>query len=177
VAKLRALKSITFAYDTREDRIVAAINPGRPEAWSCWLTRRLVLALLSRAAEFVAGTSALAQRTAPEHRTELAAFEREAAIVKTAQAMSRTPPEIVKSTAATAELAQRLTVAHQGEYFRVELRGGSDDGADGMMTRPEFQRILQMLQHEVAKAGWLAVPAAAPPPAATDAAAAKPSRH
>jgi histone H3/H4 len=174
VATLHILKSITFAYNTAEDRILAAINPGRPDAWSCWLTRRLVLALLSRSQEFVAKTSPLVQRASVAQRGELAAFEREAAIVTTAQAMSQTPPEVVQSAVPAAELAQRVTIAHQDNNLRVEIRGGIG-GADGTITRPEFQRILQMLQAEVGKAGWL-VPPVAPAPA-PDATTAKPSRH
>src|SRR5262249_34725761 len=74
-----ALKSITFAYRPREDRVLAAVNLGQAEPWSCWLTRRLSLAMLERAQKFLASTSPLAQRTTPDHRTELAAFERGAA--------------------------------------------------------------------------------------------------
>jgi hypothetical protein len=177
VATLRILKSITFAYNTAKDRILAAINPGRPEAWSCWLTRRLVLALLSRSQEFVASTSPLLQRASFEQRSELAAFEREAAIVKTAQAMSHTPSEVVQSALPTAELAQRVTIVNQGDNLRLEIHGGAGGGADGTVTRPEFQRILQMLQQEVAKAGWLVLPADRKPTTAPDTATAKPSRH
>ena len=177
MATLHILKSITFAYNTPEDRILAAINPGRPEAWSCWLTRRLVLALVSRSQEFVANTSPLVQRASVEQRGELVAFEREAAIVKTAQAMSHTPPEVVKSAVPTAELAQRVTIASQGDNLRLEIRGVAWGGADGTVTRPEFQRILQMLQQEVIKSGWLVPPADPGPAAAPDAATVKPSRH
>jgi len=46
---LRALKTITFLYVPQEDRIAGAINAGHPDAWSCWLTRRLALAVLERA--------------------------------------------------------------------------------------------------------------------------------
>ena len=48
---LRTLKTITFVYAPQEDRIAAAINAGGPDAWSCWLTRRLALAVLERATE------------------------------------------------------------------------------------------------------------------------------
>ena len=91
--------------------------------------------------------------------------------------MSHTPPEVVQSAVPAAELAQRVTIANQGENLRVEIRGGAGGGADGTITRPEFQRILQMLQAEVAKAGWLAPTAAIAPAPAPDAATAKPSRH
>ena len=50
---MHVLTSVTFVYAMQEDRILAAINPGHPEAWSCWLTRRLVLTLLERSVEFL----------------------------------------------------------------------------------------------------------------------------
>ena len=40
-SQMSALRSITFAYRAREDRVLAAVNLGQAEAWSCWLTRRL----------------------------------------------------------------------------------------------------------------------------------------
>ena len=61
---VRVLKSINFSCVAAEDRILAAINPGVPEAWSCWLTRRLVLALLDRTSEFLASTSPVVQQPA-----------------------------------------------------------------------------------------------------------------
>lgn len=155
---MTVLKSITFAYNPREDRILAAINPGRPEAWSCWLTRRLVLALIQRGSQFVASASPVVQRAAPEMRRQLAAFEHEAAIAKTVPSMTHTPNEVMKSVEPSAALAERVSVAHQGENLRIELRGAADGGggAEGVLTRAEFQRVLQMLQQEVIKSGWLA---------------------
>src|SRR5215472_10862544 len=104
---LRALKTITFLYVPQEDRIAGAINAGHPDAGSCWLTRRLALAVLERATDYIANTSNLAQRAPAELRGEAIAFERDAAIAKTAPAMSQTPPEILKSSTAAAELADR----------------------------------------------------------------------
>ena len=172
---LRALKTVTFLYVPQEDRIAAAINAGHPDAWSCWLTRRLALAVLERATDYVASTSDLAQRAPAELRREAIAFEREAAIVKTAPAMSQTAPEILQSSAAAAELAERLTIGREQDTFRLELRGQSGNGAAGMVKREELQRILQMLHAVVTQGGWLAaagavMPAAAPPDA-------KPARH
>ncbi len=177
-ARLLVLTTITFAYDAREDRILAAVNLGRPEVWSCWLTRRMVLALLERAAEFVASTSALVQRASADVRNDVvAAFEREAAIARTAPAMSRAAPEVLKTTAAATELMQRVNLTHQGERFRLEFRGNAGGGADAVVLQAELQRILQMLQGEVAKAGWAVAPA--PPPATPSAeqVAPKPVRH
>lgn len=152
---MRALKSVTFAYEKREDRILAVINAGRSDAWSCWLTRRLVRGLLERAEEFLASTSALARRAPADVRGDLVAFEREAAMAKTAKGMSRTPADVLKASGAAAALAERLTISSRGNSFRVELRGQDKSGAAGMLARAELQRILQMLQTEVAKADWL----------------------
>ena len=174
---LQTLKSITFAYDRREDRILAATNAGAPDAWSCWLTRRIVLLLLERASGFLANTSTLVRRGTADMRGELAAFEREAAMANTAKAMRRTPDDVLKSSGATAELVQRLTFSGQGAGFRFELRGERGGGADGTLTRAEFQRILQMLQAETSKAGWLMAkpPSEVAPPA--EQASPKPFRH
>src|SRR5947209_20036500 len=126
-----ALRSITFAYRPREDRVLAAVNLGQVEPWSCWITRRLALAVLERAVKFLATTSPLAQRTTPDHRAELAAFERDAALARTAGAMSAPPTDALASSAQTVELADRLTITQQGEAFRFDLigdRGGSASG-------------------------------------------------
>jgi hypothetical protein len=169
---LRRLINITFVYVPREDRIAAAINAGRPDAWSCWLTRRLALTVLERTADYLAGRSALAQRTPADFRGEAIAFERDAAIAKTQRAMSVTPPDILKSSMAATELAERLTISPQGKGFRLELRGPSEEGAAASVKPDELQRILQMLHVQVAKAGWLATPQK--PQAASAAAASDP---
>jgi hypothetical protein len=173
--ELQILRSITFVYNTAEDRILAAVNPGSAEAWSCWLTRRLSLALLENAGKFLASTSTLVQRAAPEARGEVVAFEREAAVAQTAPAMSLTPPQVLKTTVATAELVQRVTLTQQGERIRMEVRGVAGGGADAALARAELQRILQMLQAEVAKAAWLTA-SAAPAPAPLETMP-KPLRH
>lgn len=173
----RTVRNITFAYVPREDRILAAVNAGFRDAWSCWLTRRLTLAVIERTTQYIAGSSDLAQRAPSEFRSEAVAFERDAAIAETARAMSTTPADVVQATASWAELAERLTIAQQADGYRLELHGQSGDMATGLLKRPELQRLLQMLQIEVAKAGWLAAaakPQPAPAPAAPDA---KPARH
>jgi hypothetical protein len=176
-AMLRALRSVTFVYVPREDRILTAINAGHRDTWSCWLTRRLALAVLERTTQYITGSSGLAQRAPADLRGEMVAFERDAAIAKTAPAMSVTSGGVLNSTAETAELAERLTISQQADGFRFELRGMRDDGAAGLVARAELQRMLQMLQAEIGKAGWVAAPVkpqSTPTPAATDT---KPARH
>ena len=90
--------------------------------------------------------------------------------------MSNTPPNILKDSAANAELMQQVSFTQRGARFQVELRGERGGGADGLLTRDEFQRVLQMLQTEVAKAGWTGTPTT-PVTAPTPDTAPKPLRH
>jgi hypothetical protein len=174
---VRALRNITFVYVPREDRILAAINAGHREAWSCWLTRRLTLAVLDKTADYLASSSNLAQRAPADFRGEAIAFERDAAIARTQSAMSVTPADVLESTASWAELAERLTIAQHAEGYQLELHGLSGDSAAGLVKRPELQRVLQMLQVEAAKAGWLPVASAKPQAGSTPAAGDKPLRN
>jgi hypothetical protein len=173
----RVLKSINFSYVAAEDRILAAINPGGPEAWSCWLTRRLVLALLDRTSEFLVSTSPLVQQVPAEVRGELATFEREAAMASTARSMSTTPPDVLKTSESVAELAGGLKISSQPNGFRVELQGEQGGGAAGFLSRAELQRFLQMLQAEVARASWFATPDKSSAGTTDQAAGPKPVRH
>ena len=170
------LKTVTFLYRKREDRILAALNAGQPEAWSCWLTRRLALAMLERAAELLARTSALAQVAPADVRSELVAFERDAAMVNTAKGLSPTPGDVLKSSWTAAELLERITISSRRGNFRVELQGESGGGMASGIARDDLQRILQMLQTEVAKADWLSPSATSATPASKETWP-KPARH
>jgi len=150
------LTSVTFVYGMQEDRILAAINPGGPDAWSCWLTRRVTLLLLDRITELLANTSSLSQRTPALLRDEVMAFEHAAAMAKTAERMRHTPADVLNASAATAELVKSMTLTKQGELFQVELTGFNGGGAKGVLARVGLQRVLQMLQDEMTKARWLA---------------------
>jgi hypothetical protein len=174
---VQALTTVTFVYVMREDRVLAAINAGRPDAWSCWLTRRIVLALLERLAELFAKTSALAQRVPAETRREVVAFEHDAAMTKTAQRMVSTPAEALNASATAAELVDQVSIGNQGDNFRLEFRGARGGGAAGVLARAGLQRVLQMLQDEVAKAGWLGASARPQPAPAAEEPGSKPIRH
>jgi hypothetical protein len=171
------LKSITFVYGSKEDRILAAINAEKPDAWSCWLTRRLVLVLLERATALLASTSTLAQQAPAEIRGALVEFERDVAIVDTAKGMSRTSPDILKARRAVAEFVERLTISSRGDKFRMEFRGENGGSAAGVITRAELQRILQMLQTEVAKANWLGISRNSTASLPSNETGPKPARH
>jgi hypothetical protein len=110
-----------------EDRILAIVNPGDPEAWSCWLTRRLVLALFEHTEKFLASTSSLMKQAPAGARCELLAFEREAAMAITAKAMSKTPADVINTSATLAELVDRLTISSQAK--KSESSCGENEGA------------------------------------------------
>jgi hypothetical protein len=169
---LAVLQTLTLNYDAQQDRILVVSNVGKPDAWSCWLTRRLAIAILQRAANFVVETSPVAKSAPAEFRGDVASFEREAALAQTAGAMSRTDDTVVKQAAPAAELIDRFTVNSHGEAIRLELHGDRGGQVIGDMARPQFQRVLQMVADEAAKAEWLAVvapraegPAGEPAPA------------
>jgi hypothetical protein len=174
---VRVLKSINFSYVAGEDRILAAINPGDPEAWSCWLTRRLVSALLQRAAEFLADTSSLMEQAPADVRGEILTFEREAAMATTVKAMSKTPADVLKASATAAKLVERLTISSRTDGFRLELRGEKESGVTGWLTRAELQRVLLMLQVEVTKGGWFGTPAKPSTFTVTEETGSQPIRH
>lgn len=152
---MRSIKTITFVYEPREDRILAAINAGRPDAWACWLTRRMVLPLLERGSSFVAGASQLVKRTPNNIRGEMISFERDAAIATTEKAMSPTPPTVVKDNRGGAVLLQCITIKQQGEKFLLQLCQEIDVDAEATLTSSELQRILLMLEMEAGKANWM----------------------
>jgi hypothetical protein len=151
---MHALKTLAFAYDSLEDRILSIVNLEHPQPWTCWLTRRLTLATLHETAKFMERTSALVQRAAAEFRAEITAFERDAAMSSTAHAVKILPRSGVKAAATTAR-ADRLTIACQADKFRFELQDNNGEGVAGLMERAELQRILRMLEDETHKAGWI----------------------
>lgn len=164
---MRTINAIALAYDAAQDRVLAVVNPGGLNSWSYWLTRRLILQLLGRLPAAVAATSKVAQQAPVEYRGELATFEREAAIAKTAAAMSKTDNGVLRMNATAAELAVTVSLEDKGDMLRLILVGERGGQAAGQMSRPDLQRIFHMLEQEVAKAEWV-VPAP-PPEAAADA--------
>jgi hypothetical protein len=170
------LKALALAYDGIQDRILAVVNPGALDSWSFWLTRHLVLKVLGGLPPALEATSPVAKQAPAEYRSDLVAFEREAALATTEGALTRTDPSILRSNAMTAELALSFSVSDQGDGLRLELRGERGGLAVGMLGRPELQRVFQMLHDEARKAAWLGplIPAGS---LEGTLAAAKPVRH
>jgi hypothetical protein len=151
---LLALKTITFIYDNREDRILAAVNAGIADSWSCWLTRRMALGVLAKADEFVSQTSKLLQNATAETRDQLMTFEREAALAQTALSLTCTPKDVIANTSRATELLRAVTLNKRGERYEIDLRGAAGGGAIATLNRAEVQRVMQMLQDVVVTAAW-----------------------
>jgi hypothetical protein len=174
---MRVLKSLALTYDANQDRILTVVNPGQLDSRSFWLTRRLALGLLARLPASLEGTSALVKQVPAAYRSDLAAFEREAALATTASAITRTDHSVMKSNANVAELAIALTISGLGDSFRLELRGEGGGQVVGVLGRAELQRVLQMVYAEATKAYWLGVPIKPPKSTGAEAGALKPIRH
>lgn len=174
---MHVLKSLSLTYDATQDRILAVVNPGQLDSWSFWLTRRLTLGLLARLPATLADTSAAVKQAPAEYRSDLAAFEREAALASTAGAMVRTDDSVLKNNAIVAELAVAVRVTDLGDGFGLELHGERGGQAAGVLGRAMLQRVLQMVYGEAAKAYWLGVPVKPPESTGAEAEVPKPIRH
>jgi hypothetical protein len=157
---VRTINSIALAYDTVQDRVLAVVNPGALASWSFWLTRRLVLEMLGRLPEALRQSSPVTEQSPAEYRDELAAFEREVALAKTQSAMSHTAGTVLQLNAGAAELATTLSLTNQRDWVRLDLKGERGGQVAGAFTRADLQRVLDMLEHEVVKAGWRVAPTA-----------------
>ena len=122
-------------------------------------------------------TSPLAKQAPSAIRSDLVAFEKEAAIASTASFMTQTPPDIMRVNAEAAELAVKVTLTGQGDVYRLELQGERGGGAGGNLQRMELQRILQMVEEEAGKGQWLNGVVAASATVDAPAPAQKPVRH
>ena len=149
------LRSITFHYESQQDRILAAINVEEGNRWSCWLTRRMTLAALDQIRKLVERTSELGKKADTASRPDVFAFEREAALVNSSSAVRSTPRGALKISSTTTECANRITVAYVRQKFRLEIEGSSSELARALIDRPLFQRIICALEDEVVKADWV----------------------
>jgi hypothetical protein len=174
---VHVLRTVTFAYDVAEDRIAAVLNVGTADVWACWLTRRITLPILRQVQGLLDRTSALAQQAGTEFRTEIAAFERDAAAATLSDVLRPTPAESLKTSAAQAKCLDRLTVTPRGGTFQVTLHTSANDGASGLIERTDLHRILQMLRGEVHKASWIDATAPATETSTTPKPASPPVRH
>ncbi len=156
--------SITLHYDANEDRILVAINAGSADTNGYWLTRRLALSFIEAANPYLDRMSPAVSKTPTALRGELATMERQVALARTQQSVSQTPAAALERASVAAELVVALDVTQEGQGFRLKFRGGKGRETAVGCLRAELQRIIHMLEQEVAKAGWHERPSAPEPP-------------
>ena len=161
---MQRLNSITLHYDANEDRILVAINAGPADANGYWLTRRLALNFIETANPYLARMSPAVSKTPTALRGELATMERQVALARTQQSVSQTPTAALGRASVAAELVVALNVTQEGQGFRLKFRGGKGRETAVGCSKAELQRIIHMLEQEVAKAGWRDRPAPSEPP-------------
>jgi hypothetical protein len=165
---MQPLNSITLHYDVNEDRLLVALNAGSPDACGYWLTRRLTLNFIEAGNPFLDRMSPVVSKTPTALRGELATMEREVALASTQGSVSQMPTAAVESVSIAADLAVELNIAQEGQGFRLRFRGRKGSEAAVGCLRAELQRVIHMLEQEVAKAGWREGRASVVPPPQAD---------
>jgi len=156
--------SITQRYDVNEDRILVAINAGSTDTNGYWLTRRLALSFIEAANPYLDRMSPAMSKTPTALRGELATMERQVALGRTQQSVTQTPTAVLERASVAAELVVALNVTRQQQGFRLKFRGGKGRETALGCSQAELQRIIYMLEQEVAKAGWRERPSPPEPP-------------
>ena len=152
---IHTLKSVAPRYEQLEDRILLAINLGKDDEWSCWLTRRMTLGVLQRFNVFLDRTSAVTRRTSLEHRAEVAAMERDAAIESTRKAVKPIAKETIDGVASSGELAMELRLTPERKGLALEITGRAGNQARALLNRAQLRTILFLIQKEATKANWV----------------------
>jgi len=156
--------SITQRYDVNEDRILVAINAGSTDANGYWLTRRLALSFIEASSAYLDRMSPVVSKTPTALRGELATMERQVALARTRRSVSQMPPAALARATVAAELVVALNVTRVAQGFRLKFRGGKGRETAVGCSQVELQRIIHMLEQEVAKAGWRERPSPPEPP-------------
>lgn len=162
--EMRSPSSITLHYDASEDRILVAIDAGAPEVAAYWLTRRLALNLVQAANPYLDRMSPVLSKAPTAVRRELATMEREVALATTYKNLRRTPDAVLKSASKLAELARELVITQSKQGFGLKFGGCKGRETIVGCSRSDLQRIIHMVEQEMAKANWHDLrPADAPP--------------
>lgn len=134
------MTSLTFHYEQTEDRILAVVNIDGENTAGYWLTRRMTLTLIDHANPYLDKMSPVVSKTPFEMRAELSEMERQVALARTADAVTRTPTESLAPAAGTADLVMEVTIAKAEEEFALVLRGRNGTQASLTWSPTAFLR-------------------------------------
>lgn len=148
------IAAFTFNYDPLEDRIllVGNYNNGQQRV-DFWLTRKLILRLLSAAGELVEKTSNDIAGVAEQHKADLAQFHHDNAQshLKGDEAEQLTQQVVAKEP----KLLNRLDISHQnGNYRMLFYAGGDQPIAVSILTYNELHQIFYLIHRGAMTLEW-----------------------
>ena len=145
------IAAFTFNYDPLEDRIlmIGNLNNGQQRV-DFWLTRKLVLRLLSAAGELIEKTSSDIAEAPVELKSDLAQFHHESA-----QQALQADIEQASAVAEGALLLCRLDISHQdGRYRVLFFTGGDTPVAVSVLTYDELHQMLHLIHRGSMALDW-----------------------
>ncbi|MGH1431574.1 MAG: hypothetical protein ACRBB4_10680 [Neptuniibacter sp.] len=145
------IAAFTFKYDQLEDRLllVGNFNNQQPRV-DFWLTRKLVLRLLSGAQELVDKTEDAVQQAPSDHRSELAQFHHDHAkqIMNAERENQTVTPE-------DACLLTRLDISYRNDQYRLLFySNGAEPVAMSVLTYEELHQILFLMHKGALNLDW-----------------------
>lgn len=147
------IAAFTFNYDPLEDRILLVGNHNNgQQRIDFWLTRKLILRLLSAAGELFEKTSEDIAGAAEQHKAELAQFHHDHAqndfVVEQGE-------EAVVVEADHPKLLCRLDISHQnGNYRLLFFTGGDKPVAVSVLTYNELHQIFYLIHRGAVSLEW-----------------------
>lgn len=149
------IAAFTFNYDPLEDRIllVGNYNNGQQRI-DFWLTRKLILRLLSAAGELVEKTSDDIVEVPEQYKANLAQFHHDHAQnrLQSEGGMEQLSQQI---EAKDPKLLNRLDISHQnGNYRMLFYAGGDQPLAVSILTYNELHQILHLIHRGAVTLEW-----------------------
>ncbi len=144
---------ISFCYDTVEDRIrlIGNMSNGQPRV-DFWLTRNLVLRLLTASADFIKSTSDKIDQVPLEHRSALTQFEHDEA-----QQISDIQHEkSVDHSGFACVLLKRMDISVKDKRYRLAffVDKAQDPVAVSVLTETEMHRVLHLIHAGAKHLDW-----------------------
>lgn len=145
------IAAFTFKYDQLEDRLllVGNFNNQQPRV-DFWLTRKLVMRLLSGAQELVDKTEGAVQQAPSAHKSELAQFHHDHA-----KQVMNVERENQTLTPEDTCLLTRLDISYRNDQYRLLFYSeGTEPVAMSVLTYDELHQILFLMHKGALSLDW-----------------------
>lgn len=168
-----AAASVTFGYNSGEDRIVGVFSQGQTSV-TLLLTRRLVRPIIARLAQLLDQSSPVAGRAPAAMRADVVQIEHQSAVAQLAMGTGPAAGRALGEAAARgpALLVARADLTPQPPGFTLVLSDASGRSVSVRLQWEDLHRLVAALNQQARIAQWdlgepvvwLASPAAAPAP-------------